>query len=82
MTDLKPCPFCGGKARITQLSVSTDVAYTFKSYKIQCPQCGCRINPNEEIIVKISYSPRKGAVVDETELNNAIEAWNRRADNG
>lgn len=55
---LKPCPFCGGKAKIC----SAD----FNSAFVKCANivgCGC----------KFEWFDSKEA---------AIEAWNRRADNG
>lgn len=55
MNELKPCPFCGGEARIN--------AYGFNQYSVDCKICWVE-------------TPRKSGV------KNAIESWNRRADNG
>ena len=59
MAELKPCPFCGGKATITK---SVDVCNN-KFYSVKCFRCG----------VLTTFRDRQ---------YNAIEAWNRRADNG
>lgn len=63
MQELKPCPFCGGQARI---------GYAINDYNrwgVSCQNCGCSVEVEDW----------KG--VDDTE-ENAIAAWNRRADNG
>ena len=36
--ELKPCPFCGGKAEVVPYSVYGKV----KSYFVQCLKCGCQ----------------------------------------
>lgn len=67
MDELKPCPFCGGEA-----FVSED--------KIFCLDCHARIpfesyyygQPRELLISKKMENARE----------KAIEAWNRRAGNG
>lgn len=55
MSELKPCPFCGGEARVN--------AYGFNQYSVECKICWAE-------------TPRKSGI------ENAIEAWNRRVDNG
>lgn len=35
MTELKPCPFCGGSAEITDFSLS---------YEVECSMCGATIS--------------------------------------
>ena len=37
--ELKPCPFCGGKAEVVPYSVYGKV----KSYFVNCLNCGCQI---------------------------------------
>lgn len=59
MIELKPCPFCGGKAHVEK---NFDETYRFYHT--------CK---NTQInIYKTGFKTRK----------EAIEAWNRRADNG
>jgi len=41
-TELKPCPFCGGEAEITQYGDSR------KSTQYECTDCGCRLETGEE----------------------------------
>jgi Lar family restriction alleviation protein len=63
--ELKPCPFCGGRADLITHSFWNEKkqAHTDKTYSIKCFIC-----------LTESY------LFYETE-QIAIEAWNRRADN-
>lgn len=66
MDELKPCPFCGGKAQI--LDNAWHVIFNTR-VRIKCRRCGVRT---------MEYV---GSDWDDTHYL-AIEAWNRRADNG
>ena len=50
MTELKPCPFCGGEAEIEE------IYYTFwhlKTYYVRCTRCGCRtMEDNKEYAIQ------------------------------
>lgn len=39
MKELKPCPFCGGEAKIA----TCDWGYSVKEYWVYC-SCGCKTN--------------------------------------
>ena len=78
--ELKPCPFCGEIPYIERkplwhtCSDGTTTGYRgCFEYDIYCHECGCKI-------------PLKGNDTiyhtDKEAKQNAIEAWNRRADNG
>lgn len=59
--ELKPCPFCGGKARLI---------YVSQMSAVKCQKC--------KVLGKVFpdyYEQGDGK-------ENAIKAWNRRADNG
>jgi Lar family restriction alleviation protein len=56
--ELKPCPFCGGKAEVVDNEYFVDVS---------CAHIHCR-----GYAASLMYNNKK----------EAIEAWNRRADNG
>lgn len=65
MTDLEPCPFCGG----TQLDDRVGVQYDESGlsamryfYSVVCVDCGCRTASFEQKL-------------------NAVDAWNRRVKN-
>ena len=64
--ELKPCPFCGGKA-----TTSHGVAVTTEHFFfVSCEKCHSRTGN--------AYKWQYG----ENYEQKAIEAWNRRADNG
>ena len=71
-TELKPCPFCGGKANVYEYEAEQaiydkdtlgflDIERSAR-YGCGCPVCGC-------------------IIADKTSKEQAINAWNRRADN-
>lgn len=63
MEKLKACPFCGGKAKYTDLGVPNE----FHDWDVECTKCG---------IVVICPGKEAGCV---TTKNEARAAWNRRA---
>lgn len=83
MVDLKPCPFCGNKPEIKCTSSgiqSGEVNGFYRQYKLWCPNCGC--NTGRVSCVSFDYSPHTGLRADESKLNEAIKAWNRREEDG
>lgn len=81
MTELKPCPFCGYEARFYQTSVGVDSNSAELRFQIRCKKCsavapeaygGICINLNQNGEMNMWHDDRIAAV----------EAWNRRADNG
>lgn len=81
MIELKPCPFCGGKAKLfvkcnTQRGITR--GYLFG---IHCTKCDITTQrTNYTIEFKLNDGGEIEVTKDERPL--AIEAWNRRADNG
>ena len=61
-TQLKPCPFCGGKVNTTW--------NTKYDWQIACENESCFLH--EDVILYKAFETEEAAV----------EAWNRRADNG
>ena len=62
---LKPCPFCGGEAKIGSRGVYYSGEKPSWSYQVYCPpsnNCSVRPNNNKEYMTK----------------EQAIEAWNKR----
>ena len=62
MEELKPCPFCGGKARIIADDPFDGYQGNCTVYLARCVVCGAEISGGKH--------------------EKAIEAWNRRTDDG
>lgn len=63
---LKPCPFCGGEARLRKHYRLEQTWY------VQCNQCGIRTTNS----VQAPYESWK------TTMNYPVRLWNRRVENG
>ena len=67
--ELKPCPFCGGKGKLHKYRTFNQEEYGIRDkFYVECEEC-------EEGKNKDLKMSRWGK-------EEAIEAWNRRADNG
>lgn len=60
---LKPCPFCGGEAKLVDYGQEGD----FEDWDVECEKCG---------ILFVAPGKEEGWVTTKEE---AAEAWNRRA---
>ena len=101
--ELKPCPFCGGKGKISfkdyRFIGYNGIGDKKVSYRVQviCNRCKSRgrpvitdglINPNPysskwgNTYYPGSYFCQKQTCLFEPYVAQAIEAWNRRVDNG
>lgn len=77
---LKPCPFCGGEARI----VEVDCFNSVERMKIACKGCNATLE-HEQLFYVYERRDNIGAVIDvvrESVNESAVEAWNRRVDDG
>ena len=77
-TELKPCPFCGGKV---ELKDKTKNLYGFNGYEIKC-NCGCMMKSDlcSEMICegnKISTPVTERG--KSKALKGLYDRWNRRA---
>ena len=79
--ELKPCPFCGGKAEIITCHVVVD-----KAKRIRCT--GCRVYTPPILIDHPAYSSKTYPELDESTrytaeqaAEKAAEHWNRRSIN-
>lgn len=82
MAELKPCPFCGGKAifKATALQKSGDnVGYDFN---IECYGCGATLREARGIAyIKLQHDG-SATVTNDKSLEIAARAWNRRTEEG
>ena len=81
MAELKPCPFCGGTAKLyvkTNCSRGVTRGWEFGVFCVKCSVTSPKTNYRLE--VQLDTDGEVIPIIDERPL--AIEAWNRRADNG
>lgn len=80
MDELKPCPFCGGKAKFLVKCHSERVISRGWNFGIYCTKCDVTSPKTDyNLEVQLDSSGEIKISVDERPL--AIEAWNRRDDN-
>lgn len=75
---LKPCPFCGSKAKfVTKTSNVQGVERGF-SFRIECSKCGVHINRKlYELKLTLNDNGEIETVIDERQL--AVDEWNKRS---
>ena len=66
---LKPCPFCGGEAKLKKGFPSRQIAHCRQAV-VQCKECGCRTITFKQMPME------RWQDVDK----EAIETWNNRID--
>jgi Lar family restriction alleviation protein len=81
MAELKPCPFCGGESAVAFASPWFMLKRLHNRYVFAgCRKCGCTTqlyNANNH-----TRSPILNDVHTQQAKERAIEAWNRRAEDG
>lgn len=74
MAELKPCPFCGGKAYIREYAHGHGGNGCFNaSYECGCSNCKIAFKANSEFSLKNGYP-----VFSVNGYEKCVEAWNRR----
>lgn len=80
MIELKPCPFCGGKAMFYVAANSSHGTWRGFSFGIYCSKCDLAATTTKyKIEVELSSDGEILPTTDERAL--AAEIWNRRVDN-
>lgn len=76
MTELKPCPFCGGNAKTYFDVIEKGLFSAFVVAKTQCADCGARISINKSVedLSTCNY--------EQDLCNLTVKMWNRRVNNG
>lgn len=92
MNDLKPCPFCGGtKLKIDRKSRlagrnGLDMRVEMHTYSVRCNHCHARGGAAGGRVIYTPWTrcapPPDWATTDKALEEKAIEAWNRRDDDG
>ena len=75
--ELKPCPFCGGKAKIEKTSRGTNGDSCQLSFSIRCVKCGATA-PGAYGYISINLAGDGELNLWHDDRSSATEAWNRR----
>ncbi len=74
--ELKPCPFCGGKAKLREIKRELPFSEEINEFGVTCEICGC--SPfwfgKVDLYYKADWKDIRNKLQDK-----AIEEWNRRA---
>lgn len=81
MAELKPCPFCGGKAEHVVTGVEHSSGTVGFGFAIKCTKCHAQ-NPKASGAVRIRYGADGELHVFDDARGMATVEWNRRSDNG
>lgn len=79
MDELKPCPFCGGEALLRVQEVNYGICGAW----VQCTNCEAQTNYMNTHELALRQGKISTPLTEESRqrgIDNAIKAWNRRAD--
>ncbi len=79
MAELKPCPFCGGRKIAYSIKTSTSNFKRIYHAAMYCEKCHCYGN---RVLIYPVEDSRYSVGRNELYKRKAIEAWNRRAEDG
>lgn len=71
--ELKPCPFCGGKAE-ARISPNSRSEEGESFYEVRCKKCGVHVTGKSFNFWTVEYNAEKPQ-----DLLSAVECWNKRA---
>lgn len=75
---LKKCPFCGGNAQFTLISVGHEGYHAIWNFQVRCSKCGARVPLLHKLEIGINTDGYLAHIVDERD--DAIKEWNRRSE--
>lgn len=80
MEQLKPCPFCGGKAKFFVKNYSLTGTHRGWQFGVYCSQCDI-VSARTDYLLDIDFSGDGEIVILQDDRPSALETWNRRVDN-
>lgn len=82
MAELKPCPFCGGKAIFKSTAIAKGGDSVGYDFEVVCGACGAtRREARGTAYIKLQYDGTT-TVTNGKSLEVAEREWNRRAEDG
>lgn len=79
MDNLKPCPFCGGEAGVSIISIGGSGTEGSVHFKIQCKGCGAT-GTSTTYVAMMKLGKGLEMEFSGTAMEKATEDWNRRAE--
>lgn len=73
---LKPCPFCGGDARVYKTSTHYSAESWGDNWKVACNECN--MGSMHEYSTEVYRNKHGEVTIEHDGKKEAIEAWNRR----
>lgn len=77
MTNLKPCPFCGGEAKFFSKASFEHGTRRGWKFGIYCTKCDIT-TPKNDYTVEVEFSDYGEVIIVTDERPAAIEKWNLR----
>lgn len=75
--ELKPCPFCGGKAELREMKNEIPFSCGYRNiFFVICQYCGCSPFPRAGENI---YCKKDGQEIKRRLIQEAVDAWNQRA---
>lgn len=75
MNELKPCPFCGGKAMISRRTLDDRTRYDHWFIVVRCASCYASAAPQTADVIDTEDGQ---PILDPDAELRAVQAWNRR----